>query len=361
MIYTSGTTGRPKGVRRARPERLDAALEQFRAGARALGLDGSGPHLVTGPIYHAAPGMLAIYDQMNGAPLVIMPRWDEREALALLATREIAHTHLVPTMFVRLLRLPEAERAAFRAPKLDLVLHGAAPISPAVKRQMIEWWGPVLVEYWGGTESGVITCIGSQEWLAHPGDGRARAAGLRGVRGGRRRAPPAARRDRHALRAPRAHAEDVRVPRGPREDGFLVPRRRGRLHARRHRPRRHPWLRRARRPQRAHHHLGRREHLPGRDRGRAPGAPRGGRRRRLRHPGRRVGRAGEGRRRAGEGTGALPCAGGRAARLRARAARRPTRSRARSTSKTRFRVTRPGKLYVRRLRDRYWRGRERKI
>jgi long-chain acyl-CoA synthetase len=69
---------------------------------------------------------------------------------------------------VRLLRLPEAERAAFRAPKLELVLHGAAPIAPAVKRQMIDWWGLVLVEYWGGTESGVITSIGSQEWLAHP-------------------------------------------------------------------------------------------------------------------------------------------------------------------------------------------------
>jgi long-chain acyl-CoA synthetase len=168
MIYTSGTTGRPKGVRRSRPERLDAALEGFRAGARAVGLDGSGPHLVTGPIYHAAPGMFAVYDQMNGAPLVIMPRWDEREALRLLVARDIEHTHLVPTMFVRLLRLPETERAAFRAPKLHLVLHGAAPIAPSVKRQMIEWWGPLLVEYWGGTESGVITCIDAKEWLAHP-------------------------------------------------------------------------------------------------------------------------------------------------------------------------------------------------
>ena len=168
MIYTSGTTGRPKGVRRARPERLDAALESMRAGARAIGLDGSGPHLVTGPCYHAAPGMFAVYDQMNGAPLVIMPRWDERTALTMLVEREIEHTHLVPTMFVRLLRLPDEERAAFRAPALQLVLHGAAPISPAVKRRMIEWWGPVLLEYWGGTESGVITAIGSEDWLAHP-------------------------------------------------------------------------------------------------------------------------------------------------------------------------------------------------
>jgi long-chain acyl-CoA synthetase len=168
MIYTSGTTGRPKGVKRFRPERLAAALENYRNGARAIGLDGAGPHLVTGPCYHAAPGMFAVYDHMNGAPLVIMPRWDEREALRLLASREIAHTHLVPTMFVRLLRLPESERAAFRAPALKVVLHGAAPITAPVKRRMIEWWGPVLIEYWGGTESGVITAIGSEEWLAHP-------------------------------------------------------------------------------------------------------------------------------------------------------------------------------------------------
>jgi long-chain acyl-CoA synthetase len=168
MIYTSGTTGRPKGVKRARPEKLGAALESYRAGARAIGLDGAGPHLVTGPCYHAAPGMFAVYDHMNGAPLVIMPRWDERAALRQLVKREIAHTHLVPTMFVRLLRLPDDERAAFRAPALKVVLHGAAPITAPVKRRMIEWWGPVLVEYWGGTESGVITAISSEEWLAHP-------------------------------------------------------------------------------------------------------------------------------------------------------------------------------------------------
>jgi len=174
MIYTSGTTGRPKGVRRARPPALGEALANFERLGRNVGLDGSGPHLVTGPMYHAAPLMFSIYDNANGAPILIMPRWDEREALRWLQDREVAHTHLVPTMFVRLLRLPEEERTAFRAPRLDLVLHGAAPISVAVKRRMIEWWGPVLVEYWGGTEGGVTTLIDSRDWLAHPGSvGRA--------------------------------------------------------------------------------------------------------------------------------------------------------------------------------------------
>jgi long-chain acyl-CoA synthetase len=174
MIYTSGTTGRPKGVKRARPPALGPALENFQRLGRNVGLDGSGPHLITGPMYHAAPLMFAIYDNANGAPILIMPRWDEREALRLLAEQGVAHTHLVPTMFVRLLRLPDPERAAFRAPALDLVLHGAAPVSVAVKRRMIEWWGPILVEYWGGTEGGVTTLIDSTEWLAHPGSvGRA--------------------------------------------------------------------------------------------------------------------------------------------------------------------------------------------
>ncbi|MBW2274072.1 MAG: AMP-binding protein [Deltaproteobacteria bacterium] len=169
MIYTSGTSGRPKGVKRARPVSVSAALEQLGRLGTNIGLDGSGPHLITGPMYHAAPLMFAVYDNANGAPIVIMPRWDEAQALALMAEREIAHTHLVPTMFVRLLRLPESLRAAFRAPKLSLVLHGAAPVAVTVKRRMIEWWGEVLVEYWGATEGGVNTLVDSADWLAHPG------------------------------------------------------------------------------------------------------------------------------------------------------------------------------------------------
>jgi long-chain acyl-CoA synthetase len=169
MIYTSGTTGRPKGVKRSRPPNLDAGLQNLVTMGTNVGLDGSGPHLITGPMYHAAPLMFAIYDCASGAPIVIMPSWNDEKALAMIAEREIAHTHLVPTMFVRLLRLREEVRAAFSAPRLSLVLHGAAPVSVAVKQRMIEWWGEVLVEYWGATEGGVNTLIGSAEWLSHPG------------------------------------------------------------------------------------------------------------------------------------------------------------------------------------------------
>ncbi|MEE8165646.1 MAG: AMP-binding protein [Myxococcota bacterium] len=177
MIYTSGTTGRPKGVKRAVPPSLGEALAHHSKMGQNVGLDGSGPHLITGPMYHAAPLMFAVYDNANGAPILIMPRWDEREALDLLVRREVAHVHFVPTMFVRLLRLPDAVRRAFRAPKLSLALHGAAPVSVPVKRRMIDWWGPVLVEYWGGTEGGVNTLIDSKDWLEHPGSvGRAMSA-----------------------------------------------------------------------------------------------------------------------------------------------------------------------------------------
>jgi long-chain acyl-CoA synthetase len=169
MIYTSGTTGRPKGVKRAAAASVADALVHHTRMGDAVGLDGSGPHLITGPMYHAAPLMFAVYDNANGAPIVIMPGWDESEALDLLMSREIAHAHFVPTMFVRLLRLPEAERAAFRAPSLSMALHGAAPISVSVKKKMIEWWGPILLEYWGGTEGGVNTLIDSTDWLEHPG------------------------------------------------------------------------------------------------------------------------------------------------------------------------------------------------
>ena len=169
MIYTSGTTGRPKGVKRTRPASVGAALENLVRLGRQVGFEGSGAHLITGPMYHAAPLMFAVYGNAGGAPLTIMPKWDERQALELLVEREIEHTHLVPTMFSRLLRLPEAERAAFSAPSLRTVLHGAAPVSVEVKKRMIDWWGPILVEYWGATEGGVNTLVGSEDWIAHPG------------------------------------------------------------------------------------------------------------------------------------------------------------------------------------------------
>jgi len=169
MLYTSGTTGRPKGVKRRRQPSLGEALALGGAAGLVLGLDGKGPHLVTGPLYHAAPLGFAAIDLANGSELVIMPRWDESDCLRLIQERAVRNSHVVPTMCVRLLRLPEEERVAFDPSSLSTVLHGAAPIAPTTKHRMIEWWGPVLTEYWGSTEGGVFTLVDSAAWLTKPG------------------------------------------------------------------------------------------------------------------------------------------------------------------------------------------------
>ena len=169
MLYTSGTTGRPKGVKRRRQRDLAETMATTVASGRLLGLDGQGPHLVTGPLYHAAPLGFAAIDLANGSELVLMPRWDESQCLRLIQERGVRNSHVVPTMCVRLLRMPEDERAAFDPSSLHTVLHGAAPIAPSTKHQMIQWWGPVLTEYWGSTEGGVFTLVDADAWLTKPG------------------------------------------------------------------------------------------------------------------------------------------------------------------------------------------------
>jgi len=169
MLYTSGTSGRPKGVVRNLPPTLRDALTSCRDSGKGLGMDGAGPHLVTGPLYHAAPLAYALWDLLNGAPLIIMPRWNTEQCLELIATHKVRHSHMVPTMFVRLLALPEETRSQAQRSSLERVLHGAAPISLEVKKRMIEWWGQVFVEYWGATEGGTYTLADSSQWLSHPG------------------------------------------------------------------------------------------------------------------------------------------------------------------------------------------------
>lgn len=169
LMYTSGTTGQPKGVKRNSPDSLLAALALWCKTGTNAGLNGAGAHLVTGPIYHAAPGMFSFYDLLNGALLVLMPRWDTENCLRMIEQYSIVRTHLVPTMFVRLLRDRESFSKQYDLSSLTMVLHGAAPVSREIKREMIQWWGEVLVEYWGASESGIITRVDSADWLAHPG------------------------------------------------------------------------------------------------------------------------------------------------------------------------------------------------
>ncbi|HEY6132285.1 MAG TPA: AMP-binding protein, partial [Halioglobus sp.] len=169
MFYTSGTTGKPKGVKRAKPATVGEMIERLRGLGQVFGLTGRGPHLVTGPLYHAAPGLFALYDMLHGAPMVILPRWDTERFLQCVQDYRIVTTHLVPTMFVRLLEWHESGNADTDLSSLRYVLHGAAPITPSVKQHMIDWWGPILTEYWGATESGIITLVDSETWATHPG------------------------------------------------------------------------------------------------------------------------------------------------------------------------------------------------
>ena len=154
MLYTSGTTGKPKGVKRNKPDTLGEAIQRMQSGGAMFGLEGKGPHLVTGPLYHAAPMLFALYDLLNGAPMVIMPKWDNQMFADLVIQHGVTTTHLVPTMFVRLLNDAGIADGQLSFPTLQLVLHGAAPIAKSTKQKMLQWWGNILVEYWGGHRSG---------------------------------------------------------------------------------------------------------------------------------------------------------------------------------------------------------------
>lgn len=167
MLYTSGTTGRPKGVLRKHTGDVASLLQRWGEMASALTLDCPGPHLVSGPLYHAAPLLFALFAFESGNPLLIMQRFDAALCLEWMQQYRVVHGHWVPTMFVRMLALRDQYPQTPHA--LKQALHGAAPIAPAVKKDMIDWWGPVLTEYWGGSESGTVTRCDSEEWLARPG------------------------------------------------------------------------------------------------------------------------------------------------------------------------------------------------
>ncbi|ASK35568.1 long-chain fatty acid--CoA ligase [Alcanivorax sp. N3-2A] len=167
VIYTSGTTGRPKGVKRqaAAPDAppTDAVF--------AYGFQEPPPFrvLMNGPMYHSAPNGYARLAVQHGADIVLQARFDAEEMLALIERHRITHMHIVPTMFVRLLRLPEAVRQRYDVSSLRFVVHGAAPCPPHVKRAMIDWWGPVINEYYGSTESGLAAWNNAEDALLKPG------------------------------------------------------------------------------------------------------------------------------------------------------------------------------------------------
>jgi long-chain acyl-CoA synthetase len=168
MIYTSGTTGHPKGVRRNAPT-PEQAMASERMRALIYGLVPGVRGLLPGPLYHAAPNSFGLRAGRLGGALVLMPRFDPEEFLRLVETQKIDTIFMVPTMFIRLLKLPEAVRKKYDTSSLRHVIHAAAPCPSDVKRAMIEWWGPVIYEYYGSTESSALTFADSADALRKPG------------------------------------------------------------------------------------------------------------------------------------------------------------------------------------------------
>ncbi len=174
MFYTSGTTGHPKGVRSALaavggpPEVLTLIAHSMRP-VLDLPADGGGVQLVCGPIYHSAQWVFGHFALLCGASVVLQHRFDADELLTLIDRHGVTNVHLVPTQMARMLALPDERRAAFSGGSLHSVIHGAAPCPPELKRRMIDWLGPVVSEYYGGTEGGFIAKIDADEWLVRPG------------------------------------------------------------------------------------------------------------------------------------------------------------------------------------------------
>ncbi len=172
MFYTSGTTGHPKGVRSGLSQ-TGAPIEVLKMIGEGLSgmldLPPGGRSLLVGPVYHSAQWAFSFLPLLAGSSVVMRHKFDEGETLRLIDEYQITNVHLVPTQFTRMLRLPENIRKEFDGSSLSVVWHGAAPCPPEIKKQMIEWWGPVISEYYGSTEGSIVTTVTSEDWLTKPG------------------------------------------------------------------------------------------------------------------------------------------------------------------------------------------------
>jgi long-chain acyl-CoA synthetase len=170
MLYSSGTTGRPKGIRGELPvHAIDEATILSGLLLKVYRQDGNSVYLSPAPLYHAAPLRWCVSLQQLGATVVIMEQFDAEKALQLIERHRVTSSQWVPTHFVRLLRLPAEIRQRYDLSSLKFAAHAAAPCPIPIKQQMIQWWGPILFEYYAGTEGNGMTAISSGEWLNKQG------------------------------------------------------------------------------------------------------------------------------------------------------------------------------------------------
>ena len=171
MLYSSGTTGRPKGILRPLPEGgiRDVGSQVGELQKLVWGFDTDTIYLSPAPLYHSAPLGFSTGTHANGGTVVVMPRFDETDALRAIQDYRVTHSQWVPTMFSRMLKLEEKDRAGFDLSRHKVAIHAAAPCPRGVKQQMFDWWGPILYEYYGGTELNGLTHVTPEAWQERPG------------------------------------------------------------------------------------------------------------------------------------------------------------------------------------------------
>ena len=170
MLYSSGTTGKPKGIRTPLSGApIDAPNPLQMMAQMVFGIQESAIYLSPAPLYHAAPLRWCMSVHKIGGTIVCMEKFEPEAYLDAVQRYRVTDSQLVPTMFVRMLKLPEAVRAAYDVSSLKMAVHAAAPCPVAVKEQMMAWWGPVLYEYYAGTEGNGLCFVGPQDWLTHKG------------------------------------------------------------------------------------------------------------------------------------------------------------------------------------------------
>src|SRR6516225_11051837 len=169
LQYSSGTTGRPKGIRRELPHLPPADAPGMMSALVGFWMDPDAVYLSPAPLYHTAPSVWSMSIQAGGITTVVMEKFDAEGALDAIQRYRVTHGQFVPAMFVRMLKLPEAVRNSYDLSSLKRVMHAAAPCPVQIKQQMMDWWGPIVDEYYASSEAIGSTLISAEDWLAHPG------------------------------------------------------------------------------------------------------------------------------------------------------------------------------------------------